>query len=137
LCESSVGKPSQKRYAWINLPPDNNFILILDLEKHSKELLSPPHSIGSVLTSVYLLSPATDIKVKHGVIGLLKHLAQASTQSATINTALRSAGVVRRISESGIWDEKADAMAEIVQLGAIGVVKHLCSADGNLGLTHA
>jgi hypothetical protein len=79
-----------------------------------------------------LLSPAADIKVKHGVIGLLKHLAQASTQSNTINIALRSAGVVGRISESGIWDEKTDTMAEIVQLAAIGVVKHMCNADGNL-----
>ena len=66
------------------------------------------------------------------MIGLLKHLAQASTQSTVVNTALGNAGVVRRISESGIWDEKTDAMAEIVQLGAIGVVKHMCGADGNL-----
>lgn len=107
-------------------------MLILNQEKNSTALLSPPHSLGPVLTSVYLLSPAADIKVKHGVIGLLKHLAQASTQSTVINTVLGSAGVVRRISESGIWDEKTDAMAEIVQLGAIGVVKHMCSADGNM-----
>jgi len=98
-------------------------------EKNSTALLSPPHSLGPVLSSVYLLSPATDIKVKHGVIGLLKHLAQASTQSTVISAALGSAGVVRQISESGIWGEKTDAMAEIVQLGAIGVVKHMCSAD--------
>lgn len=91
----------------------------------------PPHSLSPVLTSACLLSALADIKVKHGVIGLLKHLAQASSQSSVINSALRSTGVVRRISESGIWDEKTDAMAEIVQLGAIGVVKHLCSADGN------
>jgi len=106
-------------------------MLILNLEKNSIALLSPPHSLGPVLTSVYLSPPAADIKVSHGVIGLLKHLAQASTQSTAINIALRSAGVVRRISESGIWDERTDAMAEIVQLGAIGVVKHMCSADGN------
>lgn len=98
-------------------------------EKNSTALLSPPHSLGPVLTSACLLSAAADIKVKHGVIGLLKHLAQASTQSTAINNALGNAGVVARVSESGIWDEKTDAMTEIVQLGAIGVVKHMCIAD--------
>lgn len=70
-----------------------------------------------------------DIKVKHGVIGLLKHLAQSSTNSPTNRAALSESGVVHRLVSSGIWDEKGDAMAEVVQMGAIGVVKHLCNGS--------
>lgn len=69
--------------------------------------------------------------MKHGVLGLLKHLAQSYSQSHVVDTALGDARIVQRVSECGIWDEKADAMAEIVQLGAIGVVKHMCNASGN------
>lgn len=97
------------------------------LEKNAAVLLSEPHSLAPVLTSVHLLSPSTDIKVKHGVIGFLKHLAQSSVQSPEIHTTLGNAGVVQIISECGIWDEKADAMAEVVQISAIGVLKHLCN----------
>lgn len=70
-----------------------------------------------------------DINVKHGIIGLLKHLAQSSTLSSVIRTSLYEAQVIQRISESGIWDEKSDAMADIVQVNAINVVKHLCNAN--------
>ncbi|KAJ7582761.1 hypothetical protein C8J56DRAFT_955650 [Mycena floridula] len=96
-------------------------------EIHASLLLAPPHSLGSVLASKHLLSPLTDIKVKHGVIGLLKHLAQSSVQSPEIHTTLGNSGVIESIVECGIWDEKADAMAEVVQVSAIGVVKHLCN----------
>ncbi|KAG7092418.1 hypothetical protein E1B28_008774 [Marasmius oreades] len=98
-------------------------------EKNASVLLSPPHSLANVLSSVHLLSPDSDIKVKHGVLGLLKHLAQASFQSPAIQAFLTQADTVRRISECGIWDQKADAMAEVVQLSAIGVVKHMCNAN--------
>lgn len=94
-------------------------------------LVSPPYNLAPVLASDHLLSSSTDIKVKHGVIGLLKHLAQAPAHSHVIDNALGKAGIVRRIAESGVWDEKTDAMADIVQLGAIGVVKHMCNANGN------
>lgn len=40
------------------------------------------------------------------------------------------ANVIPTICNSSIWDEKADAMTDIVQLGAIGVVKHLCNGHG-------
>ncbi|KAF5381116.1 hypothetical protein D9615_003916 [Tricholomella constricta] len=96
-------------------------------EKNSAALVSPPYSLAPVLTSTHLLSLSTDVKVKHGVIGLLKHLAQA--HSHVIQSALGKARVIRCISESGVWDEKADAMADVVQLSAIGVVKHMCSAN--------
>ncbi|KAJ7685139.1 hypothetical protein DFH06DRAFT_1157579 [Mycena polygramma] len=98
-------------------------------EKNSTVLLSPPHSLAPFLTSSHLLSPSTDIKVKHGVIGLLKHLAQSCAQSAVIHDALLGAEVVKHVSRSGVWDEKADEMADIVQVGAIGIVKYMCNAN--------
>ncbi|KAJ7470716.1 hypothetical protein FB451DRAFT_349529 [Mycena latifolia] len=98
-------------------------------EKNSTVLLSPPHSLAPFLTSPHLLSASTDIKVKHGVIGLLKHLAQSCAQSAVIHDALVSAGVVKCVSKSGVWDEKTDEMAEIVQVSAIGIVKYMCNAN--------
>ncbi|KAJ7632571.1 hypothetical protein FB45DRAFT_507396 [Roridomyces roridus] len=98
-------------------------------EKNSVVLLSPPHSIANFLTVPHLLSPSTDIKVKHGIIGLLKHLAQSCAQSTLIHDALFKAEVVKRVSTSGVWDEKADEMADIVQVGAIGIVKYMCNAN--------
>jgi len=91
--------------------------------------LSAPHSLASFLTARHLLSPSTDIKVKHGVIGLLKHLAQSCAQSAVIHDALLRAEVVKHVSRSGVWDEKTDEMADIVQVGAIGIVKYMCNAN--------
>ncbi|KAF7338334.1 GTP binding [Mycena venus] len=98
-------------------------------EKNSRVLLSTPHSLAPFLTSPHLLSPSTDIKVKHGVIGLLKHLAQSCAQSAIIHDALLRAEVVKHVSRSGVWDEKTDEMADIVQVGAIGIVKYMCNAS--------
>ncbi|KAF9464652.1 hypothetical protein BDZ94DRAFT_1255595 [Collybia nuda] len=97
--------------------------------KITTALLSPPHSLAPVLTSQKILTPSADIKVKHGVLGLLKNLSQTSTQSPSIQNTLGNASIVHRITESGIWGEQADAMAEIVQLNAIGVVKHMCNAN--------
>lgn len=71
--------------------------------------------------------------MKHGVIGLLKHLAQSCAQSAVIHDALQSAEVVKHVSRSGVWDEKTDEMADIVQVSAIGIVKYMCNANGVCG----
>lgn len=101
-------------------------------EHHTSVLLSQPHSLASILASPRLLSPSTDIKVKHGIIGLLKHLAQSSIQSPEIHLTLGNAGIIQAVSQSGIWDEKSDAMADVVQAGAIGVVKHLCNSVGKI-----
>lgn len=103
-------------------------------ETNSSALLSPPHSLAPVLSSDTFLSPTTDIKVKHGVIGLLKHLAQSSANSSANRAALSESGVVQRLVNSGIWDQRGDAMAEVVQIGAIGVVKHLCNGSGEQAL---
>ncbi|KIY69965.1 hypothetical protein CYLTODRAFT_392703 [Cylindrobasidium torrendii FP15055 ss-10] len=97
-------------------------------EKHAVILLSSPHNMATVLVSPQLLGPSVDIKLKHGVLGLLKHMAQSSPLAA-VHDHLLQANAVRHISMSGIWDEKADNMAEIVQLSAIGVVKHMCGAN--------
>lgn len=94
--------------------------------------MSPPHSLAPVLSSDYLLSPTVDIKLKHGVISLLKNLAQSSTQSPEIQGVLGDAGIMQRVASSGVWDEKVDAMAEVVQVSAIGVVKHLCHMNGTV-----
>lgn len=68
--------------------------------------------------------------MKHGVIGLLKNLAQGSTLSTDNSKALSSANVVRKLVTSKIWEQTNDPMAEVVQVRAIGVAKHLCNASG-------
>ncbi|KAG9318442.1 hypothetical protein JVU11DRAFT_533 [Chiua virens] len=96
-------------------------------EFHTTLLLSPPHNVAQLLSSETLLSPETDLKLKHGVIGLLKHLSQTSVQSVHNRNALSNAGIIERIVASGVWDDRGDVMADIVQVNAIGVVKHLCN----------
>lgn len=100
------------------------------LASRATVLLSPPYSLANVLASPLFLSPSTDIKLKHAVLGLLKNLAQSANLSPTVHRSLGDAGIVHLLTESGIWDERADIMADVVQLNAIGVVKHLCSANG-------
>ncbi|KAG1890945.1 hypothetical protein F4604DRAFT_1703479 [Suillus subluteus] len=63
----------------------------------------------------------------HGVIGLLKHLAQSSSQMPSNRAALSAAGVIQLILKSGVWDDRSDFMLEIVQVNAIGAIKHLCN----------
>ena len=91
--------------------------------------MSVPLSLAPALSSKYIFAPSTDVKLKHGILGLLKHIAQSANLSPIIPKALAETHVVQRINESEIWDEGADQMAIIVQLNAIGVVKHLCNAD--------
>ncbi|KAJ3966937.1 hypothetical protein EV361DRAFT_933110 [Lentinula raphanica] len=98
-------------------------------EKHANLLLSPPHSLAPVLSSQHLLSPSTDIKMKHGVLGLLKHIAQAGPPGSDIHVILGKAGLIQCICDSGVWDEQTDGMAEVLQVSAIGVVKHMCNTN--------
>jgi hypothetical protein len=93
-------------------------------------LLSPPYSLAAILASDRFFSPSTDIKLKHGIIGLLKHLAQFSKLSPVITTSLAQVDIIGRIAASGIWDDRSDAMADLIQLNAIGVAKHVCNASG-------
>lgn len=100
-------------------------------ELEAVSLLSPPHSLAPVLASRHIISPTTDLKLKHGVLGLLKHLAQSSP-SPVVHTPLAEARLVQCIVDSGLFEEKGDQMTEVVQLNAIGVVKHMCNANGML-----
>lgn len=92
-------------------------------DAHSNAIVKPPISLVPDLAA--LLQPDIDIKVKHGVIGLLKHLAQ----SQGCRAALGEAGIIQRLGTSQIWGDRAD-MFEIIQVAAIGVAKHMCNADG-------
>ncbi|KAF8797982.1 hypothetical protein BYT27DRAFT_7228589 [Phlegmacium glaucopus] len=92
-------------------------------------LLSPPYSLAPILASDRFFSPSTDIKLKHGIIGLLKHLAQFSKLSPVIPTSLAQVDIIGRIATSGVWDDRSDAMADVIQLNAIGVAKHMCNAS--------
>jgi len=109
-------------------------LIFTDADTHTQAniaacLLSPPYSLAPVLASLKFLSPSIDLKLKHGILGLLKHIAQFSKLSPVIPQALGEAKIISRISASGIWDEKTDAMANIIQLNAIGVAKHLCNGN--------
>ncbi|KAI0306358.1 hypothetical protein B0F90DRAFT_1808081 [Multifurca ochricompacta] len=89
---------------------------------HSVTLTSPPISIAPDLAA--LLRPETDIKVKHGVIGLLKHLAYAAPTRAPLGEA----SIIKRLVGCNIFQPSSD-IAEMVQVNAIGVAKHLCSGN--------
>ncbi|KAL5511837.1 hypothetical protein ACEPAH_5055 [Sanghuangporus vaninii] len=89
-------------------------------ENRSIVLVKEPISITPHL--VKRLMPSTDIKVKHGVIGLLKHLAQ----SPSIRGILGDAQVLRALRTCEVFSDKAD-VAEPVQMSAINLAKHLCT----------
>ena len=93
----------------------------------SVTLTNPPVNIAPDIA--VLLRPETDIKVKHGIIGLLKHLAYAAPARAPLSQA----GIVERLVSSNIFQPSADT-AEMVQVNAIGVVKHLCISDGEFSI---
>lgn len=93
------------------------------LERHSAFLVDAPISISPFLAA--LLEPDTDMKVKHGVISLLKHLAYAPAARAPLGEA----GIVSRIIESKILKDTADVV-DTVQMSAIGTIKHLCTGNG-------
>lgn len=65
--------------------------------------------------------------MKHGVIGLLKHLAQAPAN----RTVLGQAKVLEYLRTCEVFREKAD-IAEIVQMSAINLAKHLCTNNGTV-----
>ncbi|KAL5529049.1 hypothetical protein ACEPAG_5023 [Sanghuangporus baumii] len=89
-------------------------------ENRSIVLVKEPISITPHL--VKRLIPSTDIKVKHGIIGLLKHLAQ----SPSIRGILGDAQVLRALRTCEVFGDKAD-IAEPVQMSAINLAKYLCT----------
>ncbi|KAI0316683.1 hypothetical protein OF83DRAFT_1193499 [Amylostereum chailletii] len=91
-------------------------------EAHSVAIIEPPIALGPYLASI--LEPEADMKVKHGVTGLLRHLAYA----APARTPLGEAGIVERLVSSNVFKDTSD-IAEIVQLSAIGILKNLCNGN--------
>ena len=91
-------------------------------EAYCVALVQPPFSLVTELAS--LLDARVDIKLKHGTLGLLKHLSQSPTNRATLGEI----GILNKLAKSEIWFERYD-MAELVQLSAIGTAKHLCTAS--------
>ena len=92
------------------------------VDSHSIALCSPPVSLLPDLAA--FLAPEVDVKVKNGVIGLLKNLAVAPPN----RKLLGEAGVLQRLASSEIWSDKYD-MVELVQVAAIGIAKHICNAN--------
>ncbi|KAH9951320.1 hypothetical protein B0H21DRAFT_718473 [Amylocystis lapponica] len=97
-------------------------------DAHSSAIVRPPIVLAPDLAA--LLEPDADIKVKHGVLGLLKHLAQSQNN----RVALGDAGIIQRLASSQVWAEKTD-MIEIIQVSAIGVAKHMCNSNVENSLT--
>ncbi|KAA1469477.1 hypothetical protein DENSPDRAFT_835109 [Dentipellis sp. KUC8613] len=93
-------------------------------ESHSKAIISEPIELAPHLAA--LLTPEADLKVKHGVIGLLRHLAYAPPA----REPLGKAGIVERLVESNIFKDTSD-IAEMIQVSAIGIVKHLSNGNAD------
>ncbi|KAG8812174.1 hypothetical protein FRC18_003052 [Serendipita sp. 400] len=93
-------------------------------DAYSEALLREPFNLAPQL--IKFLQKDEDIKVKHSVTGLLKNLAQASSN----RKILGESGVLEQLTRSGIWEKECD-MAETVQVSAIGITKHLCNSDAN------
>jgi len=89
-------------------------------ENNSTALVKPPISVTSYLA--HFLKPGTDLKVKHAVISLLKHL----SQSPSNRPALGEGHVLEGLRTCDIFGEKSD-FSEIVQMPAINLAKHLCT----------
>ena len=105
--------------------PFRQFCLFLTYPRpdaHATALVKAPISITPHLAE--LLAPDVDIKVKHGVVGLLKHLAVPKENRAVLGQA----GIMHRLADSEIWTDKYDSV-EIVQVATIGVAKHMCNGN--------
>jgi hypothetical protein len=94
------------------------------IDSHCNALVQPPNSL--VPSLVHILRPETDLKVKHGIVGLLKHLSQPKATKSILGDEK----VLEAISKSKIWDRSAD-MGEVIQMSAIGVAKHLTAGNGS------
>ncbi|KIM29117.1 hypothetical protein M408DRAFT_329123 [Serendipita vermifera MAFF 305830] len=91
-------------------------------DAYCESLVQGPYKLLPSL--IPLLTVEADIKVKHAVAGLLKNLAQASSN----RRPLGQSGILEQFTRSQVWGEGCD-MAETVQVSAIGVAKHLCNGD--------
>ena len=98
-------------------------MLFRSADAHSTAICSPPIALAPELATI--LEPDTDIKVKHGTIALLKHLAQANSNRAVLGKA----GILNKLGACNVFSTKTD-MVDIVQISAIGVAKHMCNGNG-------
>ena len=76
------------------------------------------------------MDPRTDLKLKHGALALLKHLSQSQRN----RNSLGEAGTIEVIVRSKVWENTAD-VADMVQLSAIGIAKHLVTSHGRCPLS--
>lgn len=94
-----------------------------ELETQANALSNPPISIAPLL--VPYLSPKSDMKLKHGVIGLLKHV----SQTASTRSILGEARVLQALRTCRVFVDTAD-ISVVVQMSAINLTKHLCTHNG-------
>jgi hypothetical protein len=95
----------------------------LPTESHTLKIVNEPIALGPHLSAI--LEPDADMKVKHGVIALLRHLAYTPAARAP----LAEAHIIERLVASNIFQNAAD-VAELVQVNAIGIAKNLCNGNG-------
>ena len=112
------------RSLYIRLEFSTEPVLVHHAEAHSNAVVKSPISLAPDLAKILESNP--DFKVKHGVIGLLKNLAQSTSNRAPLGQA----GIIARLADCGIFEDKSDMM-EIIQVSAIGVAKHLCNGNGS------
>ena len=66
----------------------------------------------------------------HGLLGLLKHIATSPAN----RTPLGEAGVLRRLATSEVIHPRTDVV-ELLQMSAIGLIKHMCNSNGTLPIS--
>ncbi|KDQ61324.1 hypothetical protein JAAARDRAFT_82449, partial [Jaapia argillacea MUCL 33604] len=137
LWEEGGGEFIQRMVGWINKYKDlsgsnirDDLIICATLslgnlvrqDVHSSAIIRPPIALAPTLAE--LLQPEADIKVKHGIVGLLKNIAQFPANRGPLGES----GIIRRLIASDLYAEKSD-IAETVEVSAIGVAKHLCNGN--------
>ncbi|KAL7411517.1 hypothetical protein BDY24DRAFT_133023 [Mrakia frigida] len=91
-------------------------------ESNCIALLAPPSPLLSRILP--LLSPKTDLKLQHGLVGLLKNLAIPDANKSILGSARVSELVV----EMGCLDKERDNVGS-VQGGAVGILKFLAKGS--------
>ncbi len=79
------------------------------------------HQLGDLLVPL-LADQSIDVKVAHGLVGLLKNLAIPAQNKDVI-------GSLGAIECSGRFLDKSKDVVQPLQFGAVGLLKHLCSGS--------
>src|SRR5882762_5614772 len=128
VSEESEGAGSGRSYCFCNVKPRKPcpiryairivaFLFFLPkvrpcLESHATAVVSPPIDLGPHLAS--LLKPEADMKIKHGVIGLLRHLAYVSAARAPC----WEVGIIEKLETSILFRE----LSPTADLGKVSVM---------------